>query len=339
MNRQSRREFLNRALVASTAGILCPRTSAAEPPPETGRLRIQTRLTICEAPSYVAEELLRAEGFSEITYLKLHQLATGRWENPEERLISGEADVMIDFSPDAIVQIDAGAPVVFLSGVHVGCIEVFAGDRVRAISDLKGKTLIVWSLGTSTHLFFAMIAAHVGLDAARDVNWNVNPKIEEWPRLLQERKIDAFLGFPPLSQEMRAKGIGRVLMKSLTDRPWSQYFCCMVVGNKEFVRRNPIATKRAVRAILKASELCALQPDKTAKLLVDKGYVERNDYAVESMTEVAYGKRRDYEPADAIRFYALRLHETGMIKSSPQKIIAHGTDWRFLNELKKELKG
>jgi len=28
-----------------------------------------------------------------------------------------------------------------------------------------------------------------------------------------------------------------------------------------------------------------------------------------------------------------------MIKSSPQKIIAHGTNWRFLNELKRELKG
>ena len=36
---------------------------------------------------------------------------------------------------------------------------------------------------------------------------------------------------------------------------------------------------------------------------------------------------------------ALRLHEAGMVKSSPQKLIAQGTDWRFLNELKKELKG
>ena len=39
-----------------------------------------------------------------------------------------------------------------------------------------------------------------------------------------------------------------------------------------------------------------------------------------------------------MRFYALRLHEPGMIKS-PQKLIAQGTDWRFFNELKKEMKG
>lgn len=35
---------------------------------------------------------------------------------------------------------------------------------------------------------------------------------------------------------------------------------------------------------------------------------------------------------------SLQLPEAGMIKSSPQEMIAQGTDWRFLNELKKELK-
>ena len=39
-----------------------------------------------------------------------------------------------------------------------------------------------------------------------------------------------------------------------------------------------------------------------------------------------------------MRFYALRLHEAGMIRSSPHEIIAEGTDWRFLNEIKRELK-
>jgi len=39
-----------------------------------------------------------------------------------------------------------------------------------------------------------------------------------------------------------------------------------------------------------------------------------------------------------VRFYALRLHEIGMLKSSPQKLMALGTDWRFLTALKKELK-
>ena len=126
--------------------------------------------------------------------------------------------------------------------------------------------------------------------------------------------------------------------------PGRQYFCCMIVGHIEFVRRNPVATKRALRAILKASERWALQPDKAARFLVDKGYVERSDYGAQAMREVVYGKWREYDPEDALRFYALRfyaprLHDAGMIKSPPQKILAQGTDWRFLNELKRELRG
>ena len=47
---------------------------------------------------------------------------------------------------------------------------------------------------------------------------------------------------------------------------------------------------------------------------------------------------RDYDAEDSVRFYALRMKETGMIKSSPQEVIANGTDFRFVEELKRELK-
>lgn len=130
-----------------------------------------------------------------------------------------------------------------------------------------------------------------------------------------------------------------MILNTLTDRPWAQYFCCMIVGHRDFVRRHPVATKRAMRAILKASEQCARQPEKVARFLVDKGYVERSDYGIQAMRETVYGKWREYDAADAVRFYALRLHEAGLIKSPPQKVLAQGTDWRFFNELKRELKG
>jgi len=173
--------------------------------------------------------------------------------------------------------------------------------------------------------------------APRGLSYLVIPVVTM--RLLAEGRIDAFLGFPPQPQELRAKKIGHVVVNSAVDRPWSQYFCCMVVGNREFVRKHPVATKRAMRAILKAATMCALEPERAARALVDKGFTTRQDYALQAMREVPYGNWREYEPEDTVRFYALRLHEAGMIKSSPQKIIAQGTDWRFLNELKKELKG
>ena len=98
-------------------------------------------------------------------------------------------------------------------------------------------------------------------------------------------------------------------------------------------------SQKCLRAILKATDACALDPNRAAQLLVDKGFTPRYDYALQTMQEIPYNRWREYDPEDTVRFYALRLHEIGLIKSTPQKIIAQGTDWRFFNELKKELKG
>jgi NitT/TauT family transport system substrate-binding protein len=241
---------------------------------------------------------------------------------------------------------------VFLAGVHVGCFEVVASERIRRVRDLKGRTAAVASMNGAEHVFFATIAAHVGLDPRRDIRWitpggePVSPAAprgrfgnEDSQRLFVEGKAEAFLGFPPQPQELRAQKLGHVLVNSATDRPWSQYFCCLVTASKAFVHRRPVAAKRAVRAILKAADLCATDPPRAARALVDKGYAPRYEHALQVMQELPYGKWREYDPEDTIRFYALRLHEAGMIKASPQKIISQGTDWRILNELKKELKG
>ena len=72
--------------------------------------------------------------------------------------------------------------------------------------------------------------------------------------------------------------------------------------------------------------------------MVDRDFVPSYDYALQTLKDIRYDRWRDFDPEDSLRFYALRMQETGMIKSSPQKIIADGTDWRFLDELKRELK-
>jgi NitT/TauT family transport system substrate-binding protein len=62
------------------------------------------------------------------------------------------------------------------------------------------------------------------------------------------------------------------------------------------------------------------------------------DYALQTLKDIRYDRWREFDPEDSLRFYTLRMQETGMINSNPQQIIAHGTDWRVLNELKRELK-
>jgi NitT/TauT family transport system substrate-binding protein len=334
----SRREFLGRLTLAGTAGLLSlrPRPVAAEPPPETTRLRLHKMAGICIAPQYVAEELLHVEGFTDVRYVEVEvtELTTAIYR----RLASGEVDISMAFAPPFIIQVDAGAPIVILGGVHVGCFELFGTERVHAIRDLKGKTVAVPEQGGVHHLFLASMAQYVGLDPRKDIDWVLHPPAESI-QLLAEGKIDALVGFPPLPQELRAKKIGHVVVNSGVDRPWSQYFCCIVTGNREFMRKHPVATKRALRAILKATDVCALEPDRAAQLIVDKGFTPRYDYALQTMQEIPYNRWREYDPEDTVRFYALRLHEIGMIKSTPQKIIAQGTDWRFFQELRRELKG
>jgi NitT/TauT family transport system substrate-binding protein len=334
----TRRRFLGGVTLAGTAGLLGlqPGRVAAEPPPETTKIRPIFRFgSVCSVPLRMTEEFLHGEGFTKVEYVEKKTTVEMR-----QALAAGEGDLAQFFSGPTLILIDAGDPLVLLAGVHVGCLELFGTDRIHAIRDLKGKTVGVPSLGGSEHVFLASMLAYVGLDPRKDVTWVPHPNVEA-ARLLAEGKVDAVMAIPPESQELRAQQIGHVVVNTMMDRPWFQYFCCMVTGNRAFVRKYPVATKRALRAIFRAVDRCAREPNLCAQFLVERGYRTDYDFTLLALQEMgmAYSSWREYDPEDAVRFYALRLHEVGMITSTPQRIIAQGTDWRFLNELKKELKG
>ena len=330
----SRRDFMRGLTLAGTADLvgLCPGRADADPPPETTRLRLAEIANICIAPQLVAKELLHGEGFTDVQYVKAEA-------DPHELFLSGEVTIGLSFIPWALLAIDADQPFVLLAGSHIGCTDLVSRNRIRSTRELKGKTVAVPAVGDRA--FISMFVAYVGLDPQKDINWKViQPYGPDYMRLLAEGKIDAFMSGPPFSQELREKKIGHVLVNTTTDKPWSQYFCCMVVSTREFVRKYPVATKRALRAILKAADVCALQPNRVARLVADRGLTPPgSDYTLQMLKEIPFGKWREYSPEDTVRFYALWMREVGLIKSTPQKIIAQGTDWRFLNELKKELKG
>jgi NitT/TauT family transport system substrate-binding protein len=319
--------------VAGVAGLLGlpARVVAAEPPPETTTLKIPHVPAACLAPQFVAEDLLRAEGFTDLQYVRP---TPGPFT---KALAAGEVDISTMDAPAEVLSLDRGEALVILAGVHVGCFELFSRDRVRSVRELKGRTVAVTEEG-GRRAFVASMAVQVGLDPRRDLTFVEHSSLEGM-RLFAEGKVDAFIGFPPEPQELRAKKIGHVVVNTALDRPWSQYFCCLAAGNREFVQRHPVATKRALRAILKAADVCTNNPERVARFLVDKGYIDSYVYTLQTIQEVPYDKWREYNPEDTMRFFALRLQEAGMIKATPQKIIAQGTDWRFLNELKKELKG
>jgi NitT/TauT family transport system substrate-binding protein len=331
----SRRQFLGRLTLAGTAG-LCgghPRRAVAEPPPETTTLRLDQTGAICIAPQFVAAELLRGEGFTDVHYVK-----TGGGAGSAKAMGAGALDISTTNVWTILTEIDARAPMVFLAGLHIGCFELFGHAHIRSIRDLKGQRVAVTALRSGRHLFLASMATYVGLDPHKDLHWVTDPPAKA-VQLFMAGHVDAFMGFPPEPQALRAQQVGHVVVNTTLDRPWSQYFCCMVTGNREFIRTHPVATKRALRALFKGNQICALEPERVARFLVDQGYTTEYPYALQTIQEIPYGAWREYNPEDTVRFYALRLHEAGMIKSSPQQIIAQSTDWRYLNELQRELKG
>jgi NitT/TauT family transport system substrate-binding protein len=331
---QNRRRFLATLTATSTAGLIGLRQSKAqEGRPETTTVRLAKISGICIAPQYVAEDLLRAEGFTDIRYV-----ATTPGIPAALSLARGEVDFTANFAPTFVIAIDAGERITIVGGEHIGCFELFAREGIRNITDLKGKNVGVLDFNSSQHIFVSTMAAHVGLDPAKDIHW-VTSSAPRPIELFAEGKIDAFLGFPPEPQELRARNIGHVIVNSVLDRPWSQYFCCVLAARRDYVRQHPVATKRVLRAIIKAADLCSSEPARVAQQIVDGGFTPRYDHALQALKEIPYARWRDYNVEDTVRFYALRLREAGMIKSSPNKILAEGTDWRLWNELKRELKG
>jgi NitT/TauT family transport system substrate-binding protein len=332
--RQNRRDFLASASLAATAGLLDLRSSLAdEAPPEVTTIRLRRDPAVCVAPWYIAEDLLRAEGFTDIRYVPAQI-------GPELTQMIGRGD--LDFAsmdaPTLVFQLGTGVSITALAGMHTGCLELFARDElIRTISDLKGKRVGISYLGSSGHMLLAVMVAHVGLDPHKDIDWIASGK-ESAMELFAQGKVDAFLGFPPEPQELRARKIGHVILNSATEKPWSQYFCCMVVGRREFVHDHPAATKRVMRAFLKANDICAAEPELAAQQVVDRGFAQNYDYAMQTLSELPYAGWREFDAEDSLRFFALRLHEVGMIEKSPNALLAEGTDWRFLSELKRELK-
>jgi NitT/TauT family transport system substrate-binding protein len=217
-----RRNFLAMTAVAGAASILLPRRGWADASVlETTTVRFGKFSAICFAPQYLCEALLRADGFTDVRYVD----TTMRTQ--EEELGRGKFDFHTNLAIDHAIAIDQGLPITVLTGLMVGCNELFAHGDIRGIADLKGKRV-----GGDWRLL-SMFAAYVGLDPKKDLTFvdhiGSNPL-----DLFAEGKLDAYMASPPDVQKLHARKIGHVIVRTAVDRPWSQYFCCMFAANREY---------------------------------------------------------------------------------------------------------
>ena len=160
---------------------------AAEPPPETTRIRLARIPSICRAPQYMIEELLHSEGFSDVKYI-----AWQRTFEATDAVATGAVDITMQYIGPSILQLDADKPIVVLAGIQPGCFELFSTERIRSIRDLKGKTVAIEELAGSEYTFISSMMTYVGLDPRKDVRWSTVPAPDA-KQLLAEGRIDAFL--------------------------------------------------------------------------------------------------------------------------------------------------
>ena len=224
---------------------------AAEGPLETTTVRLVNDGSICIAPEYAAEELLRAEGFTDIRYVEV----------PSAKQIEGSGTRRggfrsFRFRPLISRRSTPGFPVAVLAGVHVGCFELFAKEGIRSISELKGKSV---GLKAAPPALLTLMAAQGRARCGQGHQLGHRP-LGQAARSVRGGKSMLFLGFPPEPQELRARRIGHVIVNTARRPSMVAVFLLHVVGNRDFVREHPIATKRVLRAVLKAPDLCAAEP-------------------------------------------------------------------------------
>jgi NitT/TauT family transport system substrate-binding protein len=286
----TRRDVMTALAGAGAATVVGARQSAADEGPletTTVRLRVEVvppnvvdgvvDLASCNSPEYVAEDLLRAEGFTEVRYVP-----RGGGSGYTQAFERNEIDFGFMFAPGVVSRLDAGAPIKVLAGMHPGCLELFAHEHVRSVADLKGRQAgINDSFGSSDHIFVSIMAAHVGLDPKKDINWVTTDDVASPKELYIQGKIDAYLAFVPEQPELRAHKAGRAIVNMGRDKPWLNYYCCILAANQDFVRQSPVATKRVLRAILKAMDLCTAEPERAARRLIAGGFARYYDRALQ----------------------------------------------------------
>jgi NitT/TauT family transport system substrate-binding protein len=318
-----------------------PSPGASLPPPETTTVRFVSP-PVCDPPIALAKPFLLEEGFTDVQYVRVSPTNT-------EWLTSGVADFNSGgYGAQIAANVDGGVPMVAVAGIHPGCLELWAKPGISTIRDLRGKTIAVNAKTASDLLYgiFSILLAYIGMDPRTDVNFiEIGPDIAALRDAFVDGRSAAFIAPAVFGPQLRRnpKSPGTVILDTTMDKPWSQYYCCQLVANGDWARRNPIATKRVTRAVLRAADLVTKDRASATHQFVAGGFFSTTPAATDEdiMNEVIRDLSYDWrglDPEDTLRFFALRLADVKLIKMTPQEIIAKGSDFAYMRQLRSELK-
>jgi len=301
-------------------------------PPETTTIRV-VGPSGCDPWTWLAEDFLKEEGFSDVRILTAQDYVT---------LSAPNSDLDVAFNSDVVVRVDAGQPIVALAGTHTGCIELWARTGINTIRDLRGKRILVDKRDALLDPFYGLwvsFLASVGVDPSEVQFTEIDDPSHTNIEHFIDGRSDAILASITEGPALRAdpKTPGKQIFDNAVDKPWSQYYCCLLVARPEWTRANPNAAKRATRAVLRAIDFGAQDHARTIAAAMDRK-VEEDPRLLRELIDHQNFSWRDYDPEETLRFYALRLADAKLVKKTPSRIIADGTDFSFFRKMQKELK-
>jgi NitT/TauT family transport system substrate-binding protein len=285
---------------------------------------------VCDPALWTAGDYLLEEGFTNARIMPPAITAFQR----------GEVDISAGYSQWVVANVDAGNQMVALAGMHTGCIELWAKPGIASIRDIKGKTIAVGATDVTDVIygFWSAMLASVGINARTDVNFVSAGTATSTLELFLQGKSDALLAAAFQVPILRAdpRNSGRLLMSNLEDKPWSQYYCCQLIANRDWVRQYPMAAKRATRAILRANDRVAKDPGAAVLAGVAQGLFTVNYETVLAVLKNCKYEWRDIDAEETLRFFALQLAEYKLVKGVPQQLVAQASDYGYVRELKKQ---
>lgn len=314
------------------AAVLAPASASPSPLPPPESTTIRLGIGACDLPIFAAERNLRDEGFTDVQFSDSPAVPA---------LTGGKADLVTMFVTTLAVNVEAGTPLLGLGGLHTGCAQVWAPLGVATMKDLVGRTVVVRSKAPTdnTYAYIAIGLKNAGVDPS-SVNFVVQPDADLTKMFLDGKSDALFLAAQnTFAFQTNPGNKGHVVLDQAMEAPWSQEVCCVLTTTTDWAKANPVAAKRALRAIYRAADSIPMDRADLAKVATDSGLFggAKNVAVVRGAANMVPYDWRNYDLAESTRFHAKLLNQVGLSKMTPDEAVTRATDLLFSQQLRREI--
>jgi NitT/TauT family transport system substrate-binding protein len=210
-------------------------------------------------------------------------------------------------------------------------IMLIARPEFKSVQELKGKTIMVGSIGSGPHILARMILKHFGLDPDRDVKFVSGPSSEARLAALTQGLVAGTVATPPF--DFFAKKLGlNILARSQELFMWPE---AGLNTTTKKIKEVPDEIKRVIKAGIKANRYIRTEREGTIQFLIEWQKVNK-EIAAATYESVWKAYNDDGTvPEDALRLVIEEAKKA--TKLNRQVSVSDVADLSILKEAQREL--